>query len=273
MSAGRAFSETEIEQQALVAIVNETAARALWPDQPIGSVIGRTVTTQDGPRVVVGVAADIRIGLARPESTLFLPLGADELYRWQRGSPYAYNSYEVMLRMAPGRVPDRALLSDTLRELPWMPPRWVGAWQTESVAAELGLELEKPKMLALIFGTLAGITLLLTVVAIYGLASFEVRRRRYEMTVRLALGATSRALRRRLAVVTVRPVMAGILIGLPAGGITTRLLSLSVPVVDSGDPRIYAAAAATVLLATLIAAWLPGRRTLTMRAAELRKSS
>lgn len=58
--AGRTFSNDEIDRQALVAVVDESGARALWPDVPAAGVIGRTVTTSDGPRVVVGVTTDIR---------------------------------------------------------------------------------------------------------------------------------------------------------------------------------------------------------------------
>jgi hypothetical protein len=72
-----------------------------------------------------------------------------------------------------------------------------------------------PRLLALIFGTLGGVALLLQLIAIAGLASFEIGRRREEMTVRLALGATPNSLRGRLAVGIVRPIAVGVLVGLP----------------------------------------------------------
>ena len=52
-------------------------------------------------------------------------------------------------------------------------------------------------------------------------------------------------------------------------GVQVKLISLSVPLVDANDWRIYAGATAAILLAALVAAWLPGRRMFTMRAAEL----
>jgi ABC-type antimicrobial peptide transport system permease subunit len=107
----------------------------------------------------------------------------------------------------------------------------------------------------------------------YGLASFEIRHRREEMTVRLALGASPRALRRRLAVVIARPVAIGVLLGLPFGWVQVRLIGLSLPFIDAGDPQIYVVAGAAVVVAALVAAWLPGRRFFTMRVAELLRSS
>jgi predicted permease len=271
MLAGRAFSNEEVDQQALVAVVNETGARAHWPDVPIAAVVGRTVTTGDGVRLVVGVAADIRAGIdARAEPELFLPVSASETYGPVHS--LSWNSFRVMVRMAPGRVPDRALLSERLRAQPWMIPNWVGAFP-ESITDQLEPGLEKPRLLAAVFGTLAGITLLLTTIAVYSLASFEIRRRRDEMIVRVALGATPWALRRRLAAVIVAPVLIGVLIGLPFSWVQAKLLSLSVPLVNANDLKIFAAAAAALLLAALVAAWLPGRRLVTMRVSELIRSN
>jgi predicted permease len=271
--AGRAFSVADVEQQALVAMVNESGARALWPDVPVPTVIGRTVTTHDGPRVVVGVAADIRIELgARADPALFLPLSADDVYRPGPNNSGTWNSFQVLVRMAHGRVPDRALLRERLRDQPWMIPNW-GVPMLESVTAQFEPALERPRLLAAVFGTLGGIILMLTTIAVYGLASFEIRRRRDEMTVRLALGATPWALRRGLAAVMVKPVLAGVLVGLPFSWVVVKLLSLSVPLVNPNDFRIYAAAAAAMIVAALVAAWLPGRHLVTMGVGEVLRSS
>jgi predicted permease len=267
---GRAFSDADVDQQALVVIVNEAAARTLWPNQSRTSIIGRTVTTSEGsPRTVVGVAADLRMTLDLvPDPAIFLPLSASEAYHHRSD----WNEFCVFLRAAPGRVPDGTLLSDRLRRQPWKVPN-VRPAEFESVAANLESAREKPRVLAAIFGALAGITLVLTTIAIYGLASFEIRRRREEMTVRLALGATPQALRRRLAAVIALPVGIGVLAGLPLSWMEVKVVSLSVPIVHAGDVRIYLAAVAGILLAALAAAWLPGRRFLTMRIAELLRSS
>jgi predicted permease len=263
MIAGRAFSEGEVQQQALVAIVNGSGARALWPALPVAGVVGQMVMTDDGQRVVVGVAADIRLGTERHSTPdIFLPLTANERYR----QPHVLR---VVLRMAQGRVPDRALLWSRLREQ--LPPKTGG--MVQSVVAELEPSLEKQRLLAVVFGTLAGITLSLTTIALYGLASFEVGRRRYEITVRLALGATPQALRRRLAVVAVKPVLAGVVIGLPASWLGVTLLARSVPTVNAGEPRLYAAAAGALLVAALLAVWIPARRASMMRASEILRSS
>jgi len=93
------------------------------------------------------------------------------------------------------------------------------------------------------------------------------------MTVRLALGATPRALRYRLAAVIAKAVGVSVMIGLPFSWVELKLISLSVPLVNANDVRIYASAAAVMLFAALLAGWLPGRRLFTMRVAELLRSA
>jgi hypothetical protein len=269
---GRTFSQAEVDRQALVAVINESGARVLSPGAPFDTIVGRTVTTKDGPRTIVGVVEDFRVGAGTGiPAALFLPLSAKETYP-QPDAPYPWVQYSLVLRLAPGRVPDVTLLSDRLRERPWALPRWLGA-SRESVADRLGVEFGPPRLLALVFGTFGGITLVLAIIAIYGLASFEIGRRREEMTIRLALGASPGGLRRRLAVVTVVPVVVGLLAALPVSWLLTWLLARSLPAVDSANPWACTWAMATMLVAALVAAWLPGWRSIAMRVAELLRSA
>ncbi|MEZ5319104.1 MAG: FtsX-like permease family protein [Vicinamibacterales bacterium] len=231
--AGRPFSPGEIAQQAMVAIVNEAAAAVVGAGSPVGA-LGRTLATEDGPRVIVGVVED--------------------------------------LRMAPGREPDLTLLSDGLRTRPWMSPRWVGA-SRESVAARVGLDLEVPRLLALVFGTLGGTALLLQLISIAGLASFEVGRRREEMTVRLALGATVSSLRARLAIGVVRPIVVGVVLAVPLSWVMTTLLARSLSTIDAGAPHLYVVPVVTMIVVALITGWASGWRSVTLRVSELLRTS
>jgi hypothetical protein len=80
MIAGREFSDQEVQDVVLVAVVNRAAASQLWPAVTPAEVLGRTVTTADGVRTVVGVAQDIRRRLpAEPiVPSLFVPITATE---------------------------------------------------------------------------------------------------------------------------------------------------------------------------------------------------
>jgi hypothetical protein len=94
-----------------------------------------------------------------------------------------------------------------------------------------------------------------------------------EMTVRLALGATTHSLRARLAVGVARPIVVGVLIGVPLSWVMTTLLARSLSTVDAGAPHIYIAAAGSMIVVALISAWIPGWRSITLRVPELLRTS
>jgi putative ABC transport system permease protein len=266
MIAGRAFTDDEVGNAALVAIVNVRCARALWPGVAPTDVLGRTVVTRDGPRVVVGVAADLRRDTNVPATPdLFLPVSARETYR----PDSTWNEFKVMVRMAAGRIPDQAFLSRALRD--HLPDGYTAVF-VESVAATLAPSRGGPRVIAVILGALACIALVLAVMSMYGLADFEIRRRRDEMAIRMALGATPGALRRRLVLIILKPVLGGLLIGLSLGWAGLALLRASVPLVETGGATAYIVAGVVVLMAAVIAAWIPGRRLARMRVADVLRS-
>jgi putative ABC transport system permease protein len=257
MLAGRGFSDEEQATQALVSLVNETGMRALWPGRSPASVLGSTVRTNDGERRVVGVVADLR---SRPgeavSPSVFLPITAREANVSQSPLP-------VVLRMEPGSIPDRALLGSRLNEAFGSG----GGVEIESVSEELAPWLDRPRFLAVLFGTLATIALLLAALGLYAVASFEMSRRRHEMGVRLALGASPHDLRRHILRITLRPVVFGTAAGALAIWLVVRLASASVPELSSRDPWTYGAAVGLVLVTAALVVWPHARRAARLRPA------
>ncbi len=82
MIAGRPFSATELAGQAAVAVVNERAARVLWPDSSAAAVIGRTVTAPPVAHVESSASrpTSISSSTTAPIQLLFLPGSANEVY-------------------------------------------------------------------------------------------------------------------------------------------------------------------------------------------------
>ena len=89
-----------------------------------------------------------------------------------------------------------------------------------------------------------------------------------EMAVRLALGATMRDIVRFVVVGGMRPVLIGAAAGLAVGGVEARMISSLLFRVTPGDPSTFAIAAVVVIVAGLIATWLPARRACRVDAAE-----
>ena len=109
-----------------------------------------------------------------------------------------------------------------------------------------------------------GLSALALVIAVAGLAvvtAHGVTRRTREMGIRLVLGAEPGDLVRLMA----RRTLVAMAIGLAAGAVLAYagagLLKTVLFGIEPGDPRIFAAAVAVLLLVGGIAAWIPARRT------------
>jgi ABC-type antimicrobial peptide transport system permease subunit len=111
--------------------------------------------------------------------------------------------------------------------------------------------------LAGFFGVLA---VILAALGIYGVTAYAVSRRRAELGIRLALGASPAAVRR----LVVRRVLILIGIGLGAGAAASawlsRLLGALLYDVTPRDPVTFAGAAALLATIGILAAWVPAAR-------------
>ena len=248
--AGRLLTAEDVEARAPIALLNLTGARALWPVDEPQAAIGRTITVGSSTYAVVGVIGDIRRypGTA-PMPSLFLPISAPEARVFQ-------SSAIVVLRMAPGTTPDRTLVGARLDER--FPRASVRA--ARPVNEMLAPWLERPRFQAALFGVFAAIALLLAAVGLYAVASFNAARRRYEMGIRLTLGATPRAIRRLLIGSALLPVITGSLAGLLITWWAAQFLQTFLFEVDARDPGTYLFVALVLVASAIAAAWLPARR-------------
>jgi ABC-type antimicrobial peptide transport system permease subunit len=239
-------------------MLNERGARALWPDEPVASAIGRTIETAGGPHTVVGVTHDIRqVPSEAVLPSLFLPftdMDAPTLPLFN-ASAEALTSVQVLVRMDAGHALDRAELEARAQAV----ASGVSV-SAQAVADELAPWLEQPRFQALLFGTLAATSLVLAAVGLFAVAAFDVARRRYEMGVRMALGATGRDIRRLVVGKAVRPVLAGAAAGLVVTWWTAQYLQSFLVDVDARDPWMFGAVALVLVLTAVLAAWLPARR-------------
>jgi predicted permease len=246
--AGRGFTATDVDSRALVAVVNETGARVLFPDRPAPASVGETITTLDGVRQIVGVVADIRRlpGVA-PAPALFLPITAAE-------TPPRQSSLMVALRMPAGRLPDRHLLDTRLNER--FPKDSV---DIESLDDARAPHFHQPRFQAVLFGSLAVAGLLLAAIGLFAVASFEASNRRFEMGVRLTLGATRQQVQRLIVGAALRPVALGAVAGLGVCWWAAKFLQGFLFEVDARDPLTYALVASLLLVTAAIASWWPAR--------------
>jgi ABC-type antimicrobial peptide transport system permease subunit len=250
VTSGRAFSERDTKESIPVAIVNEWAARRWWPDR---DAIGRTVRVDTGggmlAMTVVGVAANNKA--ARPN--LLLDEDGPELYVPYEQAPSAFPLFiaaaaarpEPLLRplsvLLARLVPDRPVFSNLV---------------SQTVEQQLG-GVRTNAMQILAF---AVVGLLLAVIGIYGVLSFEVSRRTREIGIQSALGASRARIAGSTLTDAAKLIAIGIAVGVPVSMFATRLIGTLLYTTSPRDPAVYGSVVACIALVSLIAAYLPARR-------------
>lgn len=248
--AGRGFTRGEVDQRALVAMINERAVRELWPGASAHDVIGRLLPTTDGARAIVGVFADItrRPGEA-PLSGLFVPITAAE-------SPVVSSQMTVLVRAPPGQPLPLAELQVRVNALGG---RVRLASHVVSVADARVPFLQQPRFQAELFGVLGGMGLVLAAVGLYAVTAVDVSKRQYELAVRRVLGGRPSQLRHLVLRRAGGPVIAGLALGTFATWWASRL-SKSVLGMDVSSPWAIAAVVVVLLGAFACACLAPARR-------------
>jgi putative ABC transport system permease protein len=255
MAAGRAFDDRDRAGTTPVAIVNEAFVRAFMQgENPIGRRISfRPFTLGPGPQPesiaweIVGVHKDVADnGAGRPSYP-----GVDVPF-WQLPWP----STVVAVRTNGPAENVVANVSDVVRSidpnLPVSDVRTIEQTVARSTASD--------RFYTVFFAAFAAAALLLAAIGIYGVMSFAVAQRTHEIGLRMALGAR----RGQVLGQILREGMTTALIGTAIGGIGAaligRLLSGAVYGVETKNPLTFAAVAALLLTAALIACLLPARR-------------
>ena len=257
MLRGREFTRAEAEggSGSPAVIVDETLARALWPNaDPLGQVV--RLRRRDGELddvTVVGVAPGRRSGISdqQPTPHFYLPAGAE----------YRANMY-VHVRLAePGRTAANGMLQQVRQAVRGFDARLpILSLQTleDFRAASLGLWTVQAG--AAVFSTFGGLALFLAVVGLYGVKSYVVSQRTREIGLRMALGAERGhvlwlALRQGLVMTG-----AGLLLGVLLSVATARLLAGLLYEVRTFDPLVFAMAPMLLAGSVLLASYLPARR-------------
>jgi putative ABC transport system permease protein len=241
---GRLLTRDDMAGGADVTVVAESAARALFPDR---DAVGATFRSQKGRQfTVIGVVRDVQRSLSArmpPPAYVFPPRdtarGMTIVARMRNRGPHA--------------------LADVRREIAALTPGFpvTAVWWADSIDALAAYR--NPRFQTLVLGTFATLALVLTSLGIFAAVAFVVATRTREMGVRLALGAPPRSLVRLVVREAVSPVAVGIVAGLLAARWLRRVAEAQLFEVNASDPVTLGAAAVTVAVAALIAAYLPAR--------------
>ena len=244
---GRGFTPEEVAREAPVALISDSVARTfLDGTNPLGqSVAGMSPETTQAPAIIIGVVADAIVTQLRTHSygTIYRPL-----------SQRRPNPPSIVVRTAnPGMV--ARAVEDVLRRIdPRVRPT------TTIVRNELDAYLGQKRMLAWLSGPAAVLALVLAGLGVYGVTAFVVSQRTHEVSVRMALGASKADVLRLLVKDSLRPVIIGLVVGLAAALVGSRISASLLAGISPHDPLAIGLAATTLLAGALVAVVAPASR-------------
>jgi predicted permease len=247
---GRDFSQADETGATLVAIISESARRALMPP---GDVIGRPLPMVlpglrgRGRATVIGVVSDIKYaGLAAQAGPAIyvlwkeLPAGHTFMAVKTDGSP---------LSLAPSI---RAIVRELDPRMPLLPIRSLDDVVQRSVSDR--------RLNALLGGAIALLAFAVAMVGLAGSLMRVVSERRHELAIRAALGATPAHAVRTIVGEGAVLAVAGVAIGCAGALVVGRALRSLLHGVGPHDPATLASVCVFVTVASLLACYLPARR-------------
>ncbi|HET9479115.1 MAG TPA: FtsX-like permease family protein, partial [Pyrinomonadaceae bacterium] len=246
--AGRGFTDQDTGGAPKVIVINESLARLLFPGE---AALGkRLMLRTDGPPLeVIGITK----GIKHHELTE-APLPHFDLPALQRG----YDGYtNIVLRT---RIDPRELTRAVRAELLGMDPS-LPVSDITPMSIQIRNALAGTSLASSLVGLFGFLGLLLASIGLYGVMAWMVSRRTREVGIRIALGARPRDVLRLVIGQGLILTMSGLLIGLVAAFIATRLIDTQqLYGISPTDAFTFAGGAIVLTVVSLLACYIPARR-------------
>ncbi len=252
LRAGRDFNAGDIFGAAPVAIANETFVRRYVTGPPVGQV----VAFEQGPFgrkqvTIVGIVEDAVYRSVRDPVPPILYLRVAQAHRNEEPtelslSVRASSGEPVLLTRAVAEAIKRVESNASVTFRP--------------LSAYIDGALVRERLLALLSGFFAGLSLLLAGLGLYGVTAYTVTRRKAEVGIRMALGARSSRVVLLMMRQTAIPVALGITLGAALSYWAAQFVGTLLYGLGPRDPLTFVGAAVFLAVVSAVAAWLPARR-------------
>ncbi len=245
---GRDFNIVDQADSQPVAIVNQTLARQLWPNE---SATGRSLIVGcDHPRVlkILGVARDSRIRTLHEAALphVYLPFSQ------------AYDGGIVFMVIETAGDPDS--VAATVRKTLTSIHADFRTYGVRRLSESIEASFWQVRFEVWVLGILGTLALILAAVGMYGVMAYHVTARTREIGIRMAMGAQRTDVFRLVIGQGVRVTLAGIVAGLMLSALAGRLLASLLYGVSATDAATWASAVAVWLIVAPMACSLPALR-------------
>jgi predicted permease len=250
---GRDFTEADNMQAPQVMIVNQAFVETYFPGgNPLGKKLkpGAGNGSPDGPpwRQIVGVVGNVRHSATQREMLPAMYLPASQLPTW------------CCLTSVVRTLVDPRSLEPAVRKLVASMDPDIPVTDVRTIPDLISLRLAQPRFATVLFGTFAVLSLVLTLVGLYGVMAYSVSQRTREIGLRFALGAGRGAVLGMILRTAAGLLGAGIAIGISAALVIGPILSKMLYGTGPRNPAVLLAVCAVMALAGLLAAYIPAAR-------------
>ncbi len=257
LKEGRDFAHGDTANEV---VISEAFARDYWPGR---SAVGAQFRFAGGKtwKTVIGVATDVRqfdLDDANGAYEWFQPLRTPP-GRTAPATPDAMAAI-VDYRTIAVRATDAAALIPRLPALVHEVDRRVVIWETDLVDDMFSQAIERPRVLAVALAIFGGLGLILAAAGLYGVLTHQVAQRLREFGIRVALGARPAAVFGAILRSGLTLTIVGLVMGLASAMALSRFLGTLLYQVDQFDPLSLSTVTLVLLLAAVVACWVPARR-------------
>ena len=246
--AGRAIDERDVADAPFTAVINQAMASRFWPGQdPLGRSFHLAGDAARRQLRVIGVARNGK----------YITIGEGETpFFWLPVAQHHAGRLRVMVRTAGRPELATAALREAFRKIdPALP-----LYGIQTGRQFLSRPLSGGAIIAMISSMFGLAALLLATVGLYGTMQYNQSRRRHEMGIRAAMGATAVDMAKLIAGSGLRLTLAGAALGLAAAYGGSKLLAALLVGVDPRDPWTFAGVVLVELLAAVAACLTPALR-------------
>jgi predicted permease len=266
--AGREITWTEVYDLRPVVVVSENLARELWGTP--AAAIGRRLRQDAGMpwHEVIGVVQDVRENGLYQQAPAIVYWPSMSAYLNATAGPSAIRGVTFIVRS------DRAATEGFLnqvRQAVWSVNSSLPA-SPRTMREVYNQSLARTSFTLVMLAIAASMALFLGVVGIYGVISYAVSQRRREIGIRAALGAQQGELKRMFVRHALALAGGGVAIGLGAAAGLTRLMSTLLYGITPLDPVTYAVVPVILVIAAVLASYLPARRAVSVDPVEALRS-
>jgi predicted permease len=247
---GRALEGSDVDGSPPVVVLSRSAAERVFPGERAVSRHVAVESVEGEPRIfqVVGVVEDHR------SSSLSGPVRPAMFY------PYAQTP-ELRMRLAVAAPDPLSLVrpvQDRLREI----DRNILLSDVRTMEDGLARSIAGARSISAVLGSFAIVAVVLAAVGLYGVLAFFVTRRRQEIGLRVALGATGGNVLRLVVLRGLALAALGAGLGLVGSVWATRLVAALLFETSAHDPAIFVGVTAFLLVVALASTLLPTWRAL-----------